>query len=139
MKCSFLTIDSDWFKRLTLPINYLFFCFFVFFFNECTSIIINSFHLFLIFFPLYLYASLSLINEIFLLQLPTKHLLVFKTSWRSLRDMPWKRLQHIFSVTTFPLPSRLQNFFKEDVFKTSSRRLGRSLQDVFKLSSRRIC
>ena len=40
--------------------------------------------------------------------LPSKHLLVFKTSWR--------RLQHVFSVTILCLPRRF-----EDVFKTSPR------------------
>ena len=46
--------------------------------------------------------------------LPSKHLLVFKTSWR-LQDMSWRRLQ--------PL-RRIEDVFKTSR-KTSSRRLGR--------------
>ena len=53
-KCSFLTNDSAWFKNFTLAINYWFL-----FFDECTNIIMSSFHLFLIFFSLCLYASWS--------------------------------------------------------------------------------
>ena len=41
-------------------------------------------------------------------------MLVFKTSWRRLQVMSWKRPQHVFSVTIFALPRRL-----EDVLKTS--------------------
>ena len=36
--------------------------------------------------------------------IPNKHLLIFKTSWR--------RLQHVFSITNFRLPRRLQDFLK---------------------------
>ena len=57
--------------------------------------------------------------------IPSKHLLVFKTSWRHLQDMSWRRLQHVFSVTILRLPRRL-----EDVLKTFSRPLARRLQDV---------
>ena len=67
------------------------------------------------------------------------HLLVFKTSWRRLQEMSWKRLQHVFSVTVFCLPRRPQDFFNEDVLKMFSRRLVRYLQDVSKLSARCIC
>ena len=49
--------------------------------------------------------------------IPSKYLLVFRTSWR--------RLQHVFSVTILCLPRRLG-----DVLKTFSRPLARSLQDV---------
>ena len=51
-KCSFLKNDSVWFKKLTLAINYLFLYFNDF--NGNTSIIMDSFHLFLIF-SLYVY------------------------------------------------------------------------------------
>ena len=71
--------------------------------------------------------------------LPRKHLLLFKMSWRRLRDMSWRRLQNVFSVTIFRLPKRLEDFLKtswktkncyaEGVLKTC-------LQDVFKISSR---
>ena len=46
-----------------------------------------------------------------------------------------RRLQHVFGVTIFRLPSSLQDVLKirlENVLKTSSRRLARCLQDVFK-------
>ena len=63
----------------------------------------------------------------------SKHLLVFKTSWRRLQDMSWRRLQHVFSVTVLRLPRRLQ-----DVLKKSWRRLAktswRRLEEVFKTS-----
>ena len=56
---------------------------------------------------------------------PSKHLLVFKTSWR--------RLQHVFSVTILRLPRCL-----EDVLETSWRRLAktswRRLEDILKTS-----
>ena len=75
-------------------------------------------------------------NQHFALSLPSKHLLVVKTSWsspqdlswRCLEDMPWRyfedmpwrrlediswrRLVHVFSVTTFCLRKRLQDVFK---------------------------
>ena len=57
--------------------------------------------------------------------IPSKYLLVFRTSWR--------RLQHVFSVTILCLPRRL-----EDVLKTFSRPLARRLEDIFKTSSRRL-
>ena len=48
--------------------------------------------------------------------LPSKHLLVMKTSWRRLEDMPWRRLQNVFSVTIFRLLRRLDDVL-EDVLK----------------------
>ena len=56
---------------------------------------------------------------------PSKHLLVFKTSWRRLQEMSWRRLQHVFSVTILRLSRRL-----EDVFKTSCKTSWSRLQDV---------
>ena len=41
-----------------------------------------------------------------------------------LQDMSSRRLQDVFSVTSFRLPRRLQDVL-QDIFKTSSRRLGR--------------
>ena len=66
---------------------------------------------------------------------PRKHLLLFKTSWRRLQDMSWKRLQHVFSITIFCLPRRLEDVLEDEklllwktsskhVLKTSWRRLG---------------
>ena len=52
---------------------------------------------------------------------PSKHLLVFKTSWRL--------LQRVFTITVLRLRRRL-----EDVLKTSSRPLTNCFEDVFKLS-----
>ena len=63
-KCSFLTNDLARLKKLTLAINYLFL-----FLNECTSTVMNSFHLFFIFFSTCLYTSLNFLNNVFLLQL----------------------------------------------------------------------
>ena len=60
---------------------------------------------------------------------PSKHLLVFKTSWRRLEDMSWRRLQHVFSVTIFRLPRRLEDISQDVLIqkivtlKTSWRRL----------------
>ena len=59
---------------------------------------------------------------------PSKHLLVFKTSWRRLQEMSWRRLQHVFSVTILRLSRRL-----EDVLKTPWRHLARRLEDVLKI------
>ena len=56
---------------------------------------------------------------------PSKHFLVFKMSWRRLQDMFWRHLQHVFSVSIFRLRRHL-----EDVLQTSSRHLVRCLQDV---------
>ena len=53
---------------------------------------------------------------------PSKHLLVLKTSSRRLQDMPWRRLQHVFSVTILRLPRRLGRR-KIVTLKTSWRRL----------------
>ena len=72
---------------------------------------------------------------------PSKHLLVFKTSWRSLQDMSWRRLQHVFNVTTLRLPRRLEDALNppcQDVLKTSWRRFQDLSQDVFKTSWRHV-
>ena len=53
--------------------------------------------------------------------LPSKHFLVLKTSWRCLQDMSSRRLQYVFSVTTLVF---------QDVLKTSWRHLARRLEDV---------
>ena len=53
---------------------------------------------------------------------PSKHLFVFKTSWRHLQYMSWRCLQHVFSITIFRLPRRLEDALRrrlQDVFKTS--------------------
>ena len=57
--------------------------------------------------------------------IPSKHLLVLKKSCRRLQDMSWRRLQHVFSVTTFRLPSLL-----EDVLKISRKTSWKLLEDV---------
>ena len=57
---------------------------------------------------------------------PSKHLLVFKTSWGRLQNMSWRRLQNVFSVTVFRLQRHL-----EDVLQ---RRLKDISQDVLKKS-----
>ena len=84
-------------------------------------------------------------------KLPSKHLLVFNTSWRRLGDISWRRLQHTSSVTMFRLPRRLEdvlkisrktfwktkNCYAEDVFKTSWRHvLKTSWRHVLKTSWR---
>ena len=56
--------------------------------------------------------------QVYLIIIPSKHLLVFKTSWRCLQDMSWRRLQHVFSVTIFRLPRRLEDFFKTSTHLT---------------------
>ena len=61
------------------------------------------------------------------IKLPIKYLLVFKTCWRRLQDMSWRRLQHVFSVTIFCLPRRL-----EDVLKTSWKTKNCYAEDVLK-------
>ena len=67
---------------------------------------------------------------------PSKHLLVFKTSWRHLQDMSWRRLQHVFSVTILCLPRRLEDLLKtclEDVLKTCIEDVLKTcLEDVLK-------
>ena len=60
--------------------------------------------------------------------LPSKHLLVFRTSWRRLQDMSWRYLQimswwclqHVYSVTT-----SWRRLWRRKIvtLKTSSRRL----------------
>ena len=57
-------------------------------------------------------------------KVPSKHLLVLKTSWRCLQDKSLRRLQNVFSVTIFRLPRR-----PEDALKTSWRRLENVLED----------
>ena len=76
---------------------------------------------------------------------PSKHLLVFKTSWRRLEDMSWRRLQHVFSVTIFRLPRRLEDILQirlEDVLKTSRKTSWKSkncyAEDVLKTSWRHV-
>ena len=54
---------------------------------------------------------------------PSKHLLVFKTSWRHLQGISWRRLEHVFSVTILRLPRRLGRRGIVTL-KTSSRHLG---------------
>ena len=64
----------------------------------------------------------------------SKHLLVFKTSWRRLQDMSWRLLQHVFSVTIFRLPRRLDYIlnmsWRKDVLKMSWGHLASCLEDV---------
>ena len=62
--------------------------------------------------------------------LPSKHLLVFKTSWRGLQDMSWRCLQHVFRVTIF--------YVFQDVLKKSWRRFQDLSQDVLKTFSIRL-
>ena len=52
---------------------------------------------------------------------------IFKTSWRRLQDMSWRRLQHVFSVTILRLPRRF-----EDVLKTSWKTKNCYAEDVLK-------
>ena len=77
--------------------------------------------------------------------LPSKHLLVFKTSWKRLQDMSWRSLQNLFSVTIFlsfqTSSRRLEDVLQkhlEDVLKTSSKRLGRRKIVTLKTSWRRL-
>ena len=72
---------------------------------------------------------------------PSKHLLVFKTSWRSTQDMSWRCLQHVSSVTIFRLPGHFQDVLQirfENVLRTSSRRLERRKIVTLKTSWRRL-
>ena len=64
-------------------------------------------------------------NEIviFNYNLPSKHLLVFTTSWRRLQDISWRRLQHVFSVTILRL---------QDVLEDEKLLRWRRLEDVLK-------
>ena len=68
---------------------------------------------------------------------PSKHLLVFKTSWRGLQGMPSTRLQHFFSVTIFRPPRRLEDVVKTSC-KMSWRRLGRRKIVTLKTSWRHV-
>ena len=73
----------------------------------------------------------SLIFVVGIQNLPSKHFLVFKKSWRRLQGMSWRRLQQVFSVTILRLPRRLQDVKLlrwrrfQDVFTTC-------LEDVLK-------
>ena len=75
---------------------------------------------------------------------PSKHLLVFKKSWRRLQDMSWKRLQHVFSVTIFCLPRCVEYIMKtswrrlEEVFKTFWKTKNCYAEDIMKMSSRHV-
>ena len=78
-------------------------------------------------------------------KLHSKHLLVFKTSWRHLQDMSWRCLQHVFSVTILHLPRRLEDVLQRrfedvlrNVLKMSSRRLEDALEDEKLLRWRRL-
>ena len=58
---------------------------------------------------------------------------VWKTSWRSLQDMSWRRLQHVFSVTILRLPRILEDVLQrrfEDGLKMSWRPLARRHEDI---------
>ena len=59
---------------------------------------------------------------------PSKNLLVFKTTWRRLKDMSWRRFQNVFSVTIFRFPRRL-----EDVLKASWKRKNCYAEGVLKI------
>ena len=66
------------------------------------------------------------------IQLPSKHLLVFKTSWRRLQDMSRRRLQHVFSVTILRLPRRFQDLSQELLrWRHLQHVLKTCLEDVF--------
>ena len=72
---------------------------------------------------------------------PSKHLLVFKTSWRRLQDMSRRRLQHVFSLTILRLPRRFEDVLKtswRSLAKTSWRRFQDLSQDFLKTSWRRL-
>ena len=68
------------------------------------------------------------------MSIPSKHSLVFKTSWGRLQDMSWRRLQHVFSVTIFRLPRRLEDILPRRLEDVLRRRLGdmpwRRLEDI---------
>ena len=76
--------------------------------------------------------------------LPSKHLMVCKTSSRRLQDMSWRRLQHVFSIIIFRLPRLLENILKTSRktswrhLKTSWRRLGRRKIATLKMSWRHV-
>ena len=75
----------------------------------------------------------SLIFVVGIQNLPSKHFLVFKKSWRRLQGMSWRRLQQVFSVTILRLPRRL-----EDVLKTSWKTKNCYAEDVLKTSWRHV-
>ena len=132
-----------------------FFCFLFFFFNECTSIIINSFHLFLIFFPFIficffefdkwnLFATTT--HQTFVglqdvLKTSSRHALKtspthlqrnnFSSSKSSSKLLQGRRLQNVFKTSGEKSSRRLQV-----VFKTYLLDISRRLQDVFKTSCR---
>ena len=67
--------------------------------------------------------------------IPSKHLLVFTTSWECLQDMSSTRLQDVFSVTILRFPRCFQMFPRcfqmfKDVSKTSCEMSWRRLEDV---------
>ena len=69
--------------------------------------------------------------------LPCKHLLALKTCSRSLQNMSWRRLQHVFSIAILRLPRRFEDVLKTSC-KTSWRRLGRRRIVTLKTSWRRL-
>ena len=71
------------------------------------------------------------------LNFPSKHLLVLKTSWKSLQDMSWRHLQHVFSVTMLRLPRRLEDVLKTSC-KTSWKTKNCYAEDVLKTSWRHV-
>ena len=65
--------------------------------------------------------------------IPSKHLLVLKTSWRHRQNMSWRRLQHVFSVTILRYPRRLEDVLKKfckDILKGSCMKSWRPLEDI---------
>ena len=79
--------------------------------------------------------------------IPSKHLLVFKTSWRRLQGMSWSCLHYVFIITIFCLPRRFEDvlqgplevFLKtswrhlDDDFKTSLKTKNCYVEDVLKI------
>ena len=66
---------------------------------------------------------------------PSKHLLVFKTSWKRFQKMHWRCLQHVFSVTIFRLPRRLQDVLEDEKllrWRRLQKVLKTCLEDVLK-------
>ena len=71
--------------------------------------------------------------------IPSKHLLVFKTSWRRLQGMSWSCLHYVFIITIFCLPRRFEDVLQgplEVFLKTSWRRLWRRKTVTLKTSWR---
>ena len=76
---------------------------------------------------------------------PSKHLLVFNTSWRHFQGIYWRRLQHVVSVTIFCLQNTswvcLANTFwrsVENFLKTSRKSSWRQKIVTLKKSWRRL-